>query len=259
MSDETLRAAYREQLMASRDHGAGSPPAGEASALPLGARSGCPSPEVLASLARGEGMASAVDLLEHALQCEYCFPEFELLRTIAQAEHAARTAEAVAAPVAARATRRATRPSRGARWALAATVLLAVTVGGTWWGRRAPSDTASPTVDQEVLRGVVGDIVVLAPRGDLATDPPVFTWRPGVGTPRQGSDVRYVVEVFDSLGTLVLSHTSADTVLVLSASDVETLRLLRMFDWIVYAERGDGNERRSGMTRVRMPNVVQNP
>ena len=41
--------------------------------------------------------------------------------------------------------------------------------------------------------------------------------------------------------------------------DVETLRLLRMFDWIVYADRGDGNQRRSGMTRVRMPNVVQNP
>lgn len=259
MSDETLRAAYREQPLASQDHGAGSPPAGKASALPSGDRSGCPSPEVLASLARGERMESSVDLLEHALQCEHCFPEFELLRTIAQEEHAARTAEAVAAPVAARATRQATRSSHGARWALAATVLLAVMVGGTWWGRRAPTDTGSPAVAPDVVRSVVGDIVVVAPRGDLTTEARAFTWRAYARTQREGGDVRYVVEAFDSLGTLLLSRTSADTVLVLSAPDVAALRRVRTFDWVVYADRGDGNQRRSGMTRVHMPNVVQDP
>lgn len=273
MSDETLRAAYREQLMASHDHGAGSTPSGEEVSTPLsGARSRCPSPELLASLARGEGMASSVDLLEHALQCEHCFPEFELLRTIAQAEHAARTAEAVAAPaaapvaapvaaasVAARTTRQATRSSHGARWALAATVLLAVMVGGTWWGRRAPSETGSPAVDPDVVRSVVGDIVVVGPRGDLTAEPHAFTWRPGARSQRDGGDVHYVVEAFDSLGTLLLSRTSADTALVLSTPDVAALRRVRTFDWVVYADRGDGNQRRSGMTRVRMPNVVQDP
>lgn len=265
MSDDALRRAYRAHLTATGIDG-------DATPQPPAERRECPSPELLAQLAQGAGALGALD---HVLQCPSCLPEFELLRTLGRAEHDARRAEDGLAQVPA--ARDATPPGaisapagasrrwRASGWAMAATVLVAAALGGTWWqqqrGIGGPGSGEDGARGGAVVRGDDGGAVVVTPNGWIGTEPLVFTWR-GVGAgPVGGADVRYVVEAFDSVGGLVLSRTVRDTVYVPSGVETDALRRAGTFDWMVRAERGDGNERRSSLVRARfrVPNGTPLP
>lgn len=254
MSDESLRRAYQARR--------NSTDAGESpSAHRPAERAECPSPEAIAQLAQGAG-AAAVGALEHVLQCPYCLPEFELLRTLARAERDARLTEGASAeqrsgraappPEGMRAPADARRRRSTAGWAMAATMLVAVALGGTWWQRHTGARDSETGEAGTVQRGDVGDLVVVAPHGSTGGEPLVFTWRAVERGPLGGAEVRYVVEAFDSVGALVLSRAVRDTVLVPNEGEGAALRRARTFDWMVRAERGDGNERRSALVRVRL-------
>ncbi|MCC6928216.1 MAG: hypothetical protein IT359_04395 [Gemmatimonadaceae bacterium] len=253
MSDDALRRAYQAHLKSAGGdaHSAAQRPA---------ARASCPLPEVLAQLAEGD-VATQLGTLDHVLQCQFCLAEFELMRTLARAGHDARLAEvtdvgvtqALAARDAPRLpAHRSARPSSrawgGTGWAIAATVLVAVALGGTWWQQHLGNGEEGGAV----VRGGDGGTVIVAPSGATADGTLVFTWRSVTGAAVGGIEARYVVEAFDSLGALVLSQTVRDTVYVPTAAEREALRRAQTFDWMVRADRGDGNERRSPLVRVRL-------
>lgn len=144
---------------------------------------------------------------------------------------------------------------------MAATVLVAVALGGTWWQRRAGRDALPAEEESTVIRNGDSAVVIVTPRGTVAVaeGPRAFVWRAEGGSAVGGADVVYVVEAFDSLGVLLLSRTVRDTALVLSDAEGAALRRAETFDWMVRAERGDGNERRSPLVRVRLGSPTGSP
>ena len=212
MSDQSLQAAYQA-------HVGKNTPAN---------REGCPTADELNVLAAsgdvGDNSAQTATL-EHVLSCAVCRPEFELLRAANVAERAAAQA--------------ARTPFTQQRIALAATLLLAVGIGGEAWRRSQVSLTRATPADGS-------DVVLVSPASKNAQ--PVsgkFVWRAVSGA------VAYQLEVLDSAGTAVVQATTADTTVHLSTSDSLRVAALPVFDWMVTARRSDGNERRSALTRVR--------
>lgn len=175
-------------------------------------RTGCPSPEALASVAYSpSGDAHQLQLLEHVATCASCRRDFDLLRTA----HAA-------APLA----NRATIP----RWipALAAAALIVVVSVVVF----RDSDT--------VVRG--GDsagtgVVLLAPTP--ATDGVTLRWS---AVPQAAS---YRVEVTDGDGNVAFSTETADTVAIATTLRGATLR------WGVEARLLDGSVRTSRLDTLR--------
>ena len=201
MTDEELRRAYARATAAQR-------PAN---------RAACPSPDELLALARREGPeATRLATLDHAMACDSCRSELELLRAIEAAE------------------RRETGHHRATGWrtplaiALAASVLLAIGLGlGREWLGTRPSDT---------MRGGSGSIALLSP-GAAATidgDSIVFAWRGVAGA------TRYVVELLDRDGNPVLGATTVDTTVILPRAETPA----GDYRWWVVAEL-PGGERRS--------------
>lgn len=234
MTIEQLREAYRTHAASRLAGGEG--------------RRACPAPEALEALARGPGR-NGPDLaaLDHVLSCPACTAEFDLLRAIVAAERgeASTTSPrsvALSASTAARAPRVTIRSSTR-QWAMAAALLLAAGLGGEAWRRSRAGDGAGGA---PVVRSDAGDITVVAPTAPASQAFGAFTWRavPGAG--------RYVVEALDTLGRVLLSRATSDTLLVPTVAERAALARAGYFDWIVTAQRGDGNERRSALTRVQL-------
>src|SRR5688500_11712391 len=165
MTDEELRRAYARTMTSAR-------PAD---------RAGCPSPDALLALARREGPdATRLATLDHAMSCDSCQKELELLRAMEVAE------------------RRETGQARAARWrtpltvALAASVLLAIGLGPgrEWFGNR----------QGDAMRGASDSVALLQPEAgaSIGADSLAFSWRGVAGASR------YRVELLDSAGNAVL-------------------------------------------------------
>ena len=208
MTDEELRRAYSRAMSAER-------PAD---------RAGCPSPDALLALARREGPESArLATLDHAMACDTCQKELELLRAIAVAD------------------RRETGNARAARWrtpltlALAASVLLAIGLGPgrDWLANR----------DGSVMRGGSDSVALLRPETGavIAADSIVFTWRDVAGADR------YLVELLDQQGNAVLATKTIDTTAVLPRMGIPSGE----YRWWVVAEL-PGGERRSEARPIRL-------
>ena len=201
MTDEELRRAYARAMTAPR-------PAD---------RAGCPSPDALLALARREGSESArLATLDHAMSCQGCQKELELLRAMDVAE------------------RRETGQARAARWrtpltfALAASVLLAIGLGPgrEWFGNR----------QGDVMRGASDSVSLLRPESGASIDADslVFTWRGVAGANR------YLVELLDLEGNPVLGKHTIDTTAVIPRMGIPAGE----YRWWVVAEL-PGGERRS--------------
>ncbi|MBC8090268.1 MAG: hypothetical protein H7Z40_23660 [Phycisphaerae bacterium] len=213
MTDPSLRAAYRAAV--------------ERAAPPN--RAGCPSADKLGVLAASTNVGASQEhgvMLDHVLSCAHCRPEFELLR----ATNAAARGE----------TGRSRSWFTPQRIALAATMLMAVGIGGEAWRRSRTAEMRGTPVD-------VSDVVLVSPSsGNTAPLTARFVWRSVNGA------ATYQWDMLDSAGAVLVQGTTADTTAQLSATDSARLASLPFFDWMVTARRSDGNERRSALTRVRV-------
>lgn len=224
MSEDSLRKAYQAHVATRRGSD----------------RSACPPPEQLETLARragGERRGEAdAPTLEHVLACAHCRPEFELLRAVATG---ARGAEppALATPL----TRRAPRP--GARLALAATIFIAVALGGEAYRRtsREAVVRGGGAADRDASVSIVSPTTNFTVQGDRR-----LTWHGVRGA------LAYEVELLDSTGTMFFTRAVQDTTLQLPDAAVAIVQRLGTFDWMVTARRSDENVRRSPVTRVRV-------
>ncbi len=224
MTPDGLRDAYQRQVRSSASLD----------------RRDCPSPDALQRLA-DESLAikRRAVMLDHVMGCAHCAPEFALLRSVATAQlHPASTW--------------LRRPWLSpARLAVAATLLVAVGIGGSAWQRsRTPATGPSaeqPATPAPVLRDDGSMVTLVSPTDRVAgTDLRALSWR------RVDGADGYVLDVFDTTGALLLSRPTADTVAALNATEVAQLAAGGVFDWMVTARRVDGNERRSSLTRVRI-------
>jgi hypothetical protein len=161
-----------------------------ASRTPGGRATACPSPEAILALVKREGgETERLGILDHVMSCAECRADFDLLRSIEEA--GAATA--------------ASRPARRG-WlmpaALAASVLLAITIGRLG---------LPGTPEDEVVRsGSDGGVTLLAPPPELPAGAPVlFAWHPIPGASR------YRLEVLTGDGEVALEAETADTAITL--------------------------------------------
>lgn len=149
----------------------------------LSGRTGCPTPEELQALVeRGGEEADRLARLDHVMACSDCKRDFDLLRTIADAERSS-------------VPRRSKVPM-----ALAASVAALLAVG-TVLQFGSGSDP--------VFRGGPNDgLRVVAPLGAVAS-PDRIVWT------RLDPEARYDVEILDVSGAVVFAAAVADTVLIL--------------------------------------------
>lgn len=152
-------------------------------------RDRCVAPEALRALLQREGPEEQrLQVLDHAMACEPCRGELELLRAI---EHAGARSE--------RENVVWLRPRRTWRYvgslALAASVLLAVGVGV----RQRLMHSEGP----DVVRGAADAVALLAPPSEVVGGAPItFAWRPIPGARR------YELEVLNGDGKVVLAETT---------------------------------------------------
>ncbi|MEP6729900.1 MAG: hypothetical protein ABJE10_04635 [bacterium] len=207
-------------------------------------RSNCPSPELLEAVARGLGHSGAehardVATLDHVLSCAHCRPEFDLLRTVTVAAEKAdlvRHSTRVAFPLFAGWSR--------SRLLVAASALLAVALVGEAWRR-----TRSTGSDAFVVRGNDGEVTLVAPvmvEAMPLASVRAFTWQsvPGASA--------YTIELLDTTNAVLVSRITPDTTISLTDDELARVKTASTFDWMVTARRGDGNERRSALTRIRL-------
>jgi hypothetical protein len=168
VNDERIETAYRRGL-----------------ADPTTDRSQCVAPDDLQTLASGGGTESdRLRLLDHVMACGSCRNEFELLRSISEAE-------------------RLDRPSR--RWsplALAASIV-GVAIAGTVWQMTRP--------EVPVFRDAPSAVTAVAPVGTVASVD-AFRWT------ASDMDAEYELEVVDAEGGIVFRGVTADTVLAMPDS-----------------------------------------
>ena len=185
-------------------------------------RDACPSPTALFALVRREGEETVrLETLDHALACHECRGELELLRAI----------ETAGGAVTHRAVERL-RWRRAASVALAASVLLAVTVGP---GRRVWDNEGEP-----VMRGEGDAVTLLAPPSSEAVttaSPLAFAWRAVPGAQR------YTFELLTTEGTVALQRATTDTTLIVAPP--HGLRAGE-YRWWVSARTDAGASLRSG-------------
>ena len=219
MSDDKLRAIYNARV-------AGTAPAN---------RADCPTPEqlqLLSERANGDS-ASNLAMLDHVFGCAYCRAEFAILRTVQSEPDAAKASSAAQ-------SKAASRWLTGPRIAIAAGLLLAVGIAGESLRRMRLNDSS------DVVRNAGGDasdVVLVAPLANAAGAQ--FVWR------RVTEAVTYEVQVLDTVGGVLATHVTSDTVYTPSDAERAKLELAGRIDWYVAARRADGNERRSNIVRAR--------
>jgi hypothetical protein len=161
MNDAKLREAYAALLRRPRD----------------ASRTGCPSPESLLELVERRGEEAArLATLDHAMSCEACRRELDLLRATVAAARPGRNAPSI-------------------RWAAAAVIVLAA--GALWF---TGGDRRS------VMRGEVVETYRPAAAGPGAR----LAWRPVQDA------VRYDVELLTASGDWVFNGGTADTMILVS-------------------------------------------
>lgn len=222
MNDDKLRTAYNM-------HVEGNAPSN---------RSGCPSPEQLQRLAESGqgGDSNNLKLLNHVFSCAYCRADFALLRAVETSVQSSAESE--------QAQRQATQKRNGwfssPRIAIAASLLLAIGIGGEFWLRAQARASA--------LRGApidTSDVVIVAPSANTAISPDApFVWRKVAGA------ATYEVQLLDTNGVVIATHITSDTVFTPATEDRARIAALTKLDWFVSARRSDGNERRSAIARV---------
>lgn len=174
-------------------------------------------------LALVEGVAAEPDrirVLRHVGGCEACRRDLDLLRTAAGA---ARDLERRRIPL----------------LAVAASVALLVGAVAVWQiALRSPS---AP----DVMRGALGSVVLIAPRGELTSGEGArFVWRAVPGA------IRYELELLDGQGESRLAVATRDTVVALP--DTVALVAGVPYRWWVRAVATDGAVRRSVAERFRI-------
>lgn len=216
MTDERLRDLYQHAIAARAP----------------GTRADCPSAERLLALARREGSeAERLHTLDHTMSCGDCMRELELLRVIEKA------GGRIAGPTAGVHRERSVSWRRAAPLALAASLVLAVSLVVRERGRDAGEDRARGA-DSTLALHTPGD-ATLSTRDSLSV-----AWAPVSGA------TRYVVEVLDDGGRTVLSEPATDTVLVVR--DLGRLTPGREYRWWVRAQTLGGGQRSSPLGRLRV-------
>lgn len=213
MDDDAIRRAYT------------------AAAVSRGAdRSACPSADALRALA-GETQHTddAAGAFDHVMSCRPCQEEYELLRSILVAER-----QATARPV----------PWRLAPMALAASVVIAVALGGVYARQRAVPDGEGAVRGGVSATHAGGDAIVLvAPSSRIVRgDSLRLAWHPVAEADA------YRVELLDTAGALVHSTVTGDTTVAFPPAMLPVS--LAQFDWLVVARRADGSEQHSPLHRV---------
>ena len=198
MTDAQLQELYRETL-AARD------------ARPA-AR--CPEPEALQALVERQGTEDVrLATLDHAMSCQSCSRELELLRALRAAAPAVR------------------RPRVASPWLVAASAIVAVAA--------ATIALRSMSTPANVMRGpAAGGVVLVTPRANAS----VLVWH---AVPRA---VSYVVEVMDAQGAVLAADTTADTSFALLPA--LRPRSAPNEQWWVRARLSDGAEVRSAIVPV---------
>ncbi len=179
-------------------------------------RSGCTSPEDLLRIASAPVQDERdAGVFDHVMGCAACRSEYELLRS---------TAAPTARPV-----------IRWTRWVpLAAAAVLVLAVG-------LPT-LREPEAPPVVRSSDPGEIVMHGPVAARAGAALTLAWGPVAGADA------YRVEVTDTLGVVLHTETTGDTMVVVRAEVLPAGS--GAFDWLVVARRADGNERRSPLARV---------
>lgn len=212
MTEDALREAYQRALDGRRVTG----------------RERCVSPEAMLSLLRREGTEEQrLEVLDHVMGCGACRSEFELLRSLeeAGAETTARARPAV----------RRILPRVAVPLALAASVLLVVTVGQRL---RSPDGT-------DVERGAVEGITVLGPPPEIAAGiSPTFAWSPVPGAQS------YDLEVLDEKGSVVWGARTRETSVTLS--DPRLLPPGNSYRWWVRTTGDSARQRASALRSLRI-------
>ena len=226
------------------------------------ARGECVSPEAMLAVVEDRATEDErIDVLDHAMACPACRPEFEALRAIARVGEemgATRTdagAQDAAAPVAAPVTARgAVRPRgwRVPRAFLAAAAAVVVLAGTSVVLRQRGAEADAPVVPgspagPEPMRGGADAVAALAPTGAVPRERLTLVWRPVAGASG------YAAEVLDAAGRPVYAtelRSPSDTALALP----DSVRLTPGADyqWWVRARLPDGTERRSEMRGFRV-------
>jgi len=192
-----------------------------------GGRTKCVAPEAILAMLRREGPEpERLEALDHVMACGQCRPEYELLRSIEQAE--ADRPEVVS--LLSRRGRQAI-----ATFALAASVLLVVVVGQKLGSHQEP----------DVARGPADAVALLAPETEVDSGPPLtFAWQPVPGARE------YAVEVLDEQGRVVASMVTERT----SATLDGAIRLVpgSTYRWWVRASTAAGDQRASPLRPLRI-------
>jgi hypothetical protein len=184
-----------------------------------------PTPEAIAQLVRREGAEGArLATLDHVMGCADCRRDFDLLRTVEQAG-----AQSGAVPARSAGRRRWMIPA-----ALAATLLLAVSVGRSLLA--PPDDTTRGGGDATV--------VLVTPGSEAAAGARlVFAWRPVAGASR------YELELLDAGGGVVASTATTDTTASPAAAGALPPGDYR---WWVRAITSDARSLRSALRPLRL-------
>jgi hypothetical protein len=173
-----------------------------------GSRAGCPAPEALFALAERTGNETErLATASHVATCMDCQRDLNLLRAV-----------------------HATKPQALRRFTTNAAAAAILVVAGipvlSRLGRQSPAG--------DVQRSGA-DIVLVAPKGDVREDRPLFVWKP------VASAEQYEVTVVGADGSIPLRQTTRDTTLAAPAS----LAAGADYVWTVMARLIDGGERRS--------------
>ena len=205
LGDARLRDAYAQAVALRREP----------------SRGACASPDALLAVVRREGREDIrLATLDHVLACPDCGRELELLRSIERAGGVA-TQRAV----------EGLRWRRAASVALAASVLLAITLGP---GRTLWDDRGEP-----VTRGDGAGLVLLAPHWSetvTTASPLTFVWHAVPGAER------YALELLTTEGAVALKRETADTTLTVAPQHGLGAGEYR---WWVSAQTDDGASLRS--------------
>lgn len=166
-------------------------------------RTGCPGPEKLRALVERTGPESTrLSLLDHAMACESCRRDFELLRAAATA---------------------AARPRSRRRFpaGLAAAAVFVLFIGGSLVWQFAGGETGSDT-----MRGAERAVRVVEPRGVVSGRLTELVWHEYPGA------ARYLVEVMTEDGRVILSAGTRDTTFAVP----DSARFVRGAEYIWWVE-----------------------